>query len=138
MDIKTYQAEAENTKSDKFYNPLEFVYSNSDKYNQEHKIVDILHAIIGIATEGGELLDPIKKAMFYGKPLDLVNLDEEIGDIMWYVSIYCTARGTTIEQICEQNNAKLKTRYPDKFTESAANNRDLAKERSVLEENNNG
>jgi NTP pyrophosphatase (non-canonical NTP hydrolase) len=99
------------------------------------RTTDLMHAIIGIATEGAELLDPIKKMMFYGKQLDAVNLDEEVGDVLWYIAIYCTARGTTIEQIAEMNNKKLKSRYPEKFSKEKALKRDLKEERKVMEEN---
>jgi len=95
--------------------------------------VDTEHGILGIATEAGELLDALKKAIFYGKPLDLVNIKEEIGDAMWYIALICKANGWTFEEIQQQNIAKLKARYPDKFTQDKALNRDLPKEREVLE-----
>jgi NTP pyrophosphatase (non-canonical NTP hydrolase) len=41
----------------------------------------IEHAIMGLVTEAGELMDAIKKAKIYGKDLDLVNLVEELGDV---------------------------------------------------------
>jgi len=121
--IEQYQAEAQRTKSEQFHVGLFRVQCDRD----------ILHAIIGIATEGAELLDPIKKAMFYGKPLDMVNFDEEIGDILWYVAIYCEARGINILDIMRQNNAKLRSRYPEKFGTQEALFRDLETERAVLE-----
>jgi len=130
MDIKTYQQEAEATKSNTFIQPGASEHSVAAKASIP---TDILHAIIGISTEGGELLDVVKKAMFYAKPVDYVNLDEEIGDVLWYIAIYCNARGTTIEDICKTNNEKLKARFPDKFTTYHANNRDLEKERKILE-----
>lgn len=91
------------------------------------------HAAFGLVTEAAEFADVMKKQLFYGKAPDLTNLDEEIGDILWYVAIYLNARGKTFEQIFDQNNAKLKTRFPDKFTEFNALNRDLDAERKVLE-----
>ena len=44
----------------------------------------IEHAVYGLVTEAGELLDAIKKAKIYGQKLDKVNVVEELGDIMWY------------------------------------------------------
>lgn len=49
----------------------------------------LLHAAIGLCTESGELLDAYKKHIFYGKPLDHVNIKEELGDICWYMAIVC-------------------------------------------------
>jgi len=123
--VAQYQAEAQRTKSEQFHVGIFKVQCDRD----------ILHAVIGIATEGAELLDPVKKAMFYGRELDMVNLDEEIGDILWYVAIYCEARGIKITDLMRQNNAKLKARYPEKFGSQQALFRNLAGERETLEQN---
>ena len=132
MDILQYQKEAQNTKSSSFNAPYRFIGAGTEKMT-EQQLQDILHASVGIATEAGEFLDSFKKAMFYGTPIDLVNLDEEIGDHLWYIAIYAEARGTTIEKLAEKNNKKLKQRYPEKFSKEGAENRDLFAERQVLE-----
>lgn len=92
-----------------------------------------LHAALGIATESGELLDMLKKTIFYGKPFDRTNLIEECGDMFWYVALLCDANEIDLKDILDRNIAKLKARYPEKFTEHAANNRNLEKEREILE-----
>jgi NTP pyrophosphatase (non-canonical NTP hydrolase) len=94
---------------------------------------DVLHGAIGIATESGELLDAIKKHIYYEKQLDVVNLKEELGDLMWYMALICYVHGWTFEEIQAQNIAKLRKRYPDKFTSEASANSDLVAERKVLE-----
>lgn len=91
------------------------------------------HAVDGICTEAGELKDILKKRKYYDKPIDKVNAKEEIGDILWYVNLMCRVLGTSIEVELERNHAKLLARYPDKFSQDKALNRDLEKERSVLE-----
>lgn len=93
-----------------------------------------LHAAMGLSTEAGEFLDALKKHLFYGKELDLVNLKEEIGDLMWYLAIACDALGTDFETEQARNIAKLKARYPEKFTSDKAIERDLTVEREVLEQ----
>lgn len=92
-----------------------------------------LHMILGIVTEAGELADAYKKDIAYNKPVDMVNVKEEIGDIMWYIGNLCKLQGWDLQDICDTNIAKLRTRYPDKFTEEAALNRDLKSERKILE-----
>lgn len=94
---------------------------------------DLCHACAGIFTEGGELMDQFKKHQFYGKDVDLVNVREEIGDVLWYLAIACRAAGTTLDQVAEINLAKLRKRYPAKFSAEAAINRDVVAERAVLE-----
>jgi NTP pyrophosphatase (non-canonical NTP hydrolase) len=93
----------------------------------------LVHAVLGLQTEAGELADPIKKHIYYGRPLDLVNLREEIGDCLWYLAIAADALGTTLEAEQARNLAKLRARYPHVFTAEAAQVRDLDREREVLE-----
>ncbi|AHX01149.1 putative mazG pyrophosphohydrolase [Nitrincola phage 1M3-16] len=85
----------------------------------------ILHAAIGCVTESGEMLDALKKSIFYGKELDLVNIKEEAGDILWYLAILFDALGTNFEAEQERVINKLRARYPEKFTEYDAEVRDL-------------
>ena len=98
------------------------------------KLIRILHAAQGLATEAGEIMDAVKKHIFYGKPLDEVNLKEEMGDVDWYQSILCDALGTTMKEIEEANIKKLATRYGDKFSEDRAILRDLDRENVVLQQ----
>lgn len=99
----------------------------------------LLHAVMGMQTETAELTDALKKHIFYGAPLDKVNMLEEIGDVFWYVAILLDemkgelGEKASFESIMNTNIAKLKARYPNKFTEHAAMNRDLVAERNILE-----
>ena len=106
-------------------NPLSETY--------EEKSARLLHAAIGLVTESGEFIDALKKFLFYGRPLDLVNLKEELGDILWYAAVAMSALDTTFEEEMDRVIRKLRTRYPEKFTTDAANNRDLFSEREELE-----
>lgn len=100
---------------------------------QSVQTIRLLHAGIGMTTEAGEFIDMLKKHIFYGKPLDLVNLREEIGDLLWYCAIAVDALGTNMDDVMTINIDKLKARYPDKFSEFLAENRDLETERAILE-----
>lgn len=95
--------------------------------------IRLLHGAIGICTESGELMDALKKGIFYGKPIDYINIKEEVSDIFWYCGIILDALGTTMDEVFTMNITKLKARYPEKFTEYLAENRDLVKERAILE-----
>ena len=95
----------------------------------------LLHAAIGIATEGGELLDAFKKNVFYGRTLDNINLQEELGDILWYVALAASELGVTFEQLMEQNTRKLEQRYGTSFSTIRAIKRDLQMERTILAAN---
>ena len=72
--------------------------------------------------------------MAYGSKLDVTNIKEELGDLLFYVARFMELYGWTFEEVMQLNTDKLKARYPDKFTQDAAENRDLVKEREILEE----
>jgi NTP pyrophosphatase (non-canonical NTP hydrolase) len=162
------------------------------------------HMTLGVITETGEVIDIFKKLLAYNKPMDLVNLGEEIADIAWYVVNNCTNQNLVLNEDFEEafeyctnlvkedmfnvedlspehkseailigilstyciplnnlfnapivqlamlrlitswydldffqcltnNIDKLKVRYPEKFTEEAAQNRNLGAERVELE-----
>lgn len=93
----------------------------------------ILHGAVGCVTESAELLDAIKKSLFYGKPLDLVNIQEELGDLLYYTFLTIDACGGDFEQIIVTNRNKLAARYGDKFSAESALTRDLTIERDILE-----
>lgn len=92
-----------------------------------------IHALMGLVTETGELVDAFKRFIFYGKPIDEVNVKEEIGDLFWYLAILCNAHGLNFEEVMAANIDKLRKRYPQKFIEEKALFRDLEGERQVLE-----
>jgi len=94
---------------------------------------DIIHMIFGMQTEIGELTDIFKKNMAYEKDIDWVNVSEELGDLMFYIASFCRITGIDLDEVISTNILKLESRYPEKFTEYHALNRNLDKEREILE-----
>lgn len=92
------------------------------------------HSIMGIVTEAGELQDAFKKYAYYGKELDTTNVIEELGDVLWYVALACNDLNIPMEDVMQINIDKLAARYPEKFTEHKAINRDLEVENKIMEE----
>ena len=75
----------------------------------------LLTGSIGIASEGGEFAEIVKKCIFQGKPLDkdtIFHAKRELGDIMWYWINSCRALGLEPHQVIEENVRKLESRYP--------------------------
>ena len=95
---------------------------------------DVLHMVLGCATEAGEMIDMMKKHLYYGKKVDITNLKEEIGDTLWYVANLLDILHSSFEEVMEMNIRKLRKRYPEKFTARDAIKRDLGIERKTLEE----
>jgi len=71
-----------------------------------------LHMAVGISGEAGELLDAIKKAVIYRKPLDTENVIEELGDLEYYLHGLRDSLGISREETIIHNMNKLRKRYP--------------------------
>lgn len=78
------------------------------------------HSLHGLASEVGEIADTIKKHIIYEQPFDRANMEEELGDLLWYIALMCNINGFSLEEIMQKNIAKLMKRYPNKFTPEAA------------------
>lgn len=92
----------------------------------------LFHAIVGIATESVELLEALDAAL-KGNPVDAVNVKEELGDINWYQAIAIDTLDADFDAVLDTVIAKLRARYPEKFTSEDAIDRDLDTERKILE-----
>lgn len=91
------------------------------------------HAIIGMNTEAGELIENMSATLFEGQEFDAVNFGEEVGDLMWYTAVGLDATSQDFDQCLATNKAKLEARYSEgKFTSEAAIERDLTTEREIL------
>lgn len=85
---------------------------------------NMMHAAAGISGEGGELLDAVKKHWAYGKPLDVENVVEELGDLEFYMRALRNLVGVTREHVLLANIVKLQKRYPQgKYSDQQAQDR---------------
>lgn len=94
--------------------------------------MDLAHAALGIASESGEVADAIKATIVYGRPLDAINLIEEIGDNHFFASIILLKLGLTWDHIERANMAKLNARYQEGYSDAAANDRKKQFERDAI------
>lgn len=90
------------------------------------------HAALGVASDGGEFVDAIKAHTIYGKSLDLVNLVEEAGDVMFFLQMALNQFGLTLQDAADVNRIKLGTRYHRGYNDADAIKRDKAAEREVM------
>ncbi len=75
----------------------------------------LMTGAIGLASEGGEFSEIVKKCVFQGKPMEddtIFHMKRELGDIMWYWISACRALGLDPNEVVEENVNKLKARYP--------------------------
>lgn len=124
------------TEGEKTTSYLETLIKQQESLNGielDQNMIDLIHAELGIRSECCELSQAICTAILDNTEVDKVNLGEELGDMLWYIALAARAIGTDFETLMQKNIEKLKVRFPDKFTEENAVERDLFSEREVLE-----
>jgi hypothetical protein len=94
-----------------------------------------LHGLIGILGEDAEIAPYINEEIFFQNLDDLTieNIEEEAGDKAWYLfGVLCKGYQLSPEDVLAKNIAKLQARYPEKFDEEKALNRDLKAEKEAM------
>ena len=119
MNANEYQRQAMRTNDGKATNRLLNKTTMADE-----DVGGVINASLGLSGEVGELNDMIKKWIFHGKPLEEGELCKELGDILWYIAMFCESMSWDIEEVMQQNIEKLKKRYPEGFDIKRANNRE--------------
>jgi NTP pyrophosphatase (non-canonical NTP hydrolase) len=94
--------------------------------------IQLMHSLIGIQNEAGEIAKIIQGWIYYGKGLSQEALIEEYGDLLWYVAEGLTAICVSMGAVGAGNIAKLRARYPDRYTDEAAANRDPEAEAAAM------
>ena len=91
------------------------------------EIQRLLTGSIGISSEGGELLDLVKKILFQGKeptPELREKIKLELGDVMWYVQQVLIWGNWSLNEVLAENTKKLSGRYPEGFSVDKSENRE--------------
>ena len=102
------------------------------EFANPQQAINIIHGILGVATEAGEMLELLRDVINGNKQFDALNLREECGDNLWYLALLARELGETLTDIQRANIAKLRTRYPNQFNEFDANHRNLEAEEKAL------
>lgn len=127
MNPNEYQQLAMRTKADPA-TILDRLATGSPKWMQA------IVAFMGLTDELGEVAGPLKKKIEYNGPdPDITNMKEEIGDMLWRIAQLADAFDLKLEDCMEANIAKLQKRYPERYSDHAALNRNLETERQTLE-----
>lgn len=136
MQPNEYQQLAQRTECNGYCqtNPIGDV-TNILSRNVLQKEMRLMHVVIGLSGEVGEIATAVQRAVYYKKgEIDAINLKEEIGDIMWYVALMCNTMGFSLEDVMQSNIRKLQARYPDKYSDHLADepNRNREAEREAV------
>lgn len=119
---------------------LDVKFSEYVKYLLSNRLNDnfdpaTCHAVMGMASEAGELLNKYKKYWFYeGEILDKVDTLIEMSDLLHFFQQMANCLDVSLELLIEVNLAKLITRYPDGYDHNRAvtHKRDKAAERAAV------
>jgi len=94
----------------------------------------LFHGIFGMFTESTELMEALQIAK-EEKSWDGVNLAEECADLSWYQVLVMDEIKISMSSALEACIEKLKARFPQKYSDESAINRNVTTERSILERN---
>ena len=99
----------------------------------ERRALRLLHAILGISGEASELATSLRRSQLETEPLDVENIKEEIGDVLWYLALAADAIGADLGDIADANIRKLAVRLGPTYDADRVLNRDLEAEKAALE-----
>lgn len=71
---------------------------------------DLVHAVIGLGGEVGEVQELLKETVFRGKAHSNEEFISELGDVLWYLTAAAELCGTTLDEIWKYNEHKLQDR----------------------------
>ena len=96
-------------------NDLETMIVRLHELNKVVNIALLMTGSTGIAAEGGEFAEIVKKCVFQGKPMNdetVFHMKRELGDVAWYWVNACRAIGIDPNEVIAENVRKLEARYP--------------------------
>lgn len=115
IDLNKYQEFVQTVTSQPSNNLDTFTARVNELNSQGLNVPLLMTAAIGLASEGGELNEIIKKMVFQGKSYNEENrfhMMRELGDIIWYWINACRALGYDPNDVIAENVTKLQARYP--------------------------
>lgn len=125
-DLNAYQKFVYSVTSD----PSRDIESLVERLRELNEVVNIAQLMTGsqgLASEGGEFAEIVKKCVYQGKPLDedtIYHIKRELGDIAFYWAMAAEAIGFTPDDIIQENIRKLEKRYPGGFSVHRSENRE--------------
>jgi hypothetical protein len=93
---------------------------------RKHDVLRKLHAVLGVATESGELAEMLLNLVTLDSSYDDLSWIKEWGDVVWYAAEGASSVSSDLDTVFAENIKKLKVRYPDLFSETLAQNHDGA------------
>ena len=90
-------------------------------------LMDLTIWMMGISGEAGEVLEKWKKIVAYKGGVisdeDRQDLGKELGDVVWYIAMAANGLGLSLDDLMQQNLAKLADRKARNVQKGAGDNR---------------
>ncbi len=115
IDLNKYQEFVDGLTSQPSKNLEAFIARIRELNDAGADVPRLLTAGVGLASEGGEFDEIVKKIIFQGKDYNsdnIFHMKRELGDIFWYWMNACTALGLEPNDVIAENVTKLESRYP--------------------------
>lgn len=111
MTFDEYQAKAKTTALQTFDDPL-----------MQNSVW-----VMGIAGEAGEIVEKWKKAVAYRKGEfdddQFADFKKEFADVIWYIAVLADSLGVSLDEVMQQNVAKLADRQKRGVIKGVGDNR---------------
>lgn len=101
-----------------FQKSVERTMNTTEDYRDE-----ITDYALGLIGEAGEVSEHIKKFRFHEHHLNVEEIGEELGDVLWYLTAIAKRVGYSLNEIMQINADKLSKRYPSGFNKNDSQNR---------------
>lgn len=102
-------------------------YQKSAMTTAQDDDVEIMHRILGLVGESGEVAERIKK-IYRDNNGDFAKLDKqsfskELGDVLWYIATLADVFGISLEDIAQTNVSHLKRRAANGLIQGSGSDR---------------
>ena len=88
---------------------------------------NFIYPVLGLCGETGEIAEKIKKIIRDKKGVvsgeDKVQIEKELGDVLWYISNVASELGMSLETIVQNNVKKLQDRQNRNMLRGSGDNR---------------
>lgn len=111
---------------------IDFFEGGNEVFNEEPNYGQLELLFHDITVTVSRLQDFDKKALAYGKPINRVKVEEELNNLLGYVEEFYQEAALDKEKCMQNNIDKLRVRFPDKFNNEQAINRNLEQELKEL------
>ncbi len=76
---------------------------------------ELAYTLTKLMIEAAEAAQPVIKQKYHGKPSHSDVVTEELGDALYYIATSAALAGKTLEEIAEENIAKLRARHGETY-----------------------